>query len=266
MNQAKAAKDPSQTVVFEQKNGHTVCRHNGFIYTRTSKKVNQNGSVMWRCEHYRDTYHCKATCSTIGDQIIRHSNTHSCPILSTTDLIYKQAEREIINHIKKNPKSRPKPIFMNNINNATQKLNLPNGYTKEAAQRLPTWDKFRDRAYRAKRSEMPKAPKTRQDINLEGKYSKTNSNQNFVLFDTDDDDRIICFSSPHQQEILSNCTEWYVDGTFKSAPPGFAQLFIIHGWYNDEMYPCAWVALRNKTSGVYKKMLEQLIDKCEFEL
>ena len=186
--------------------------------------------------------------------------------MTTTHLIYKQAERDIINHLKNNPKTKPKSVFVEKVNNATQKLNLPCNYTTEAAQALPTWDTFKQKAYRARHHDRPKAPKTREDIHLDGKYLKTNANQNFVLFDTNDADRIICFSSPHQQEILSNCKEWYVDGTFKSAPPGFAQLFIIHGWFNDEMYPCAWVALRNKTAGVYKKMLENYINSCEFKL
>ena len=101
MNPAKTSSPVTKTATFEarkkgSKTCHNVFTYDGYTYVRTTSTVNKNGSIMWRCENNRGTHNCKATCSTIGDKIIRQTNAHRCPILTTTHLIYKHAERDMI--------------------------------------------------------------------------------------------------------------------------------------------------------------------------
>ena len=42
---------------------------------------------------------------------------------------------------------------------------------------------------------------------------------------------MICYASNIGLEILSISTEWHADGTFKSAPRKYKQLYHIHAWY-----------------------------------
>ena len=172
MNQSRAASlSQSPKPKFDKRRGIDVLFYDGFLFVSTGSQKNQDGSKMWKCEHARDQYKCKATCSTIGDTMKRCPKVpHTCPHLTPIELIYKQAERDIVNQVKVMPNTRPKNIFMDHINKATQRINLPNGYTAESAQQLPQWEKFQQKAYRAKRSEMPKAPKSREDVKLEGEY------------------------------------------------------------------------------------------------
>ena len=121
-------------------------------------------------------------------------------------------------------------------------------------------------AYRARNKNLPKAPKTSEDINLDNDYGLTNDKKRFALFDTKDDERIICFTSDTQLKVLHNCEHWYVDGTFSSSPQHYSQLYIIRGWFMGEMYPCAYVALKNKSENTYKRMLQLLIDNSSWEL
>jgi hypothetical protein len=78
-----------------------------------------------------------------------------------------------------------------------------------------------------------------------------------LLLDTQDNDRlserkIIAHSSEYQMEILAIATQWHGDGTFKSTPTLIAQNYLIHAWFNDEMWPCVFIL----TPGRQKKSLK----------
>ena len=97
MNRAKAVRNELPKVEFEERRtGYKALKYNGYTYVRATTKANQDGSIMWRCQHSRDQFKCKATCTSIGDTLTRESNVHSCPILTTMDIVYKQAERDIL--------------------------------------------------------------------------------------------------------------------------------------------------------------------------
>ena len=81
-----------------------------------------------------------------------------------------------------------------------------------------------------RRNDTPKIPIDLPAINIDqDRYRLTNYNRRFVLFDTNDDDRIIAHSSNVQLEILSKASRWHLDGTFKSAPTLFYQSYKVHG-------------------------------------
>ena len=84
--------------------------------------------------------------------------------------------------------------------------------------------------------------------------------RSFLLFDSGDDDRIIGFCSPTGMKILSICVQWHVDGTYKSSPKYYYQSFSIHSWYLDQMFPCLYVCLKEKSELIYKKMINLLRD------
>ena len=86
----------------------------------------------------------------------------------------------------------------------------------------------------------------------------TNDAKRYKLFDTLDNERMICYASNVGLEILSKSAEWHADGTFKSAPRKYKQLYHIHGWYKGHMYLCAKIFLKNKDELTYDRMLELL--------
>ena len=69
---------------------------------------------------------------------------------------------------------------------------------------------------------------------------------------------MICYASNVGLEILSKSTEWHADGTFKSAPRKYKQLYHIHAWYKGHMYLCAKIFLKNKDEVTYDRMLQML--------
>ena len=105
----------------------------------------------------------------------------------------------------------------------------------------------------------PIKPQVTDEINLtDYRFINTNDAKTYKLFDTLDDTRMICYASNIGLEILSKSTEWHADGTFKSAPRKYKQLYHIHAWYKGHMYLCAKIFLKNKDEETYDRMLTKL--------
>lgn len=87
---------------------------------------------------------------------------------------------------------------------------------------------------RVKVSYIPKQPKTLFELSLEGEFALTLNSENFILHDTgayeeDQDDRTIIFGTLKNLDFLATCSEIFMDGTYKSAPLLFKQLYTLHG-------------------------------------
>ena len=114
---------------------------------------------------------------------------------------------------------------------------------------------------------LPKAPNHLSDISLDQiEYTTTNLHARFLLFDSENDERIVGFASEMQLEILSSATRWHCDGTFKSSPKVFVQLYVINAWHNDAMHACFYCLLPGKSEHLYEKMLTNLVNYSEFYL
>lgn len=83
----------------------------------------------------------------------------------------------------------------------------------------------------------PKNPKKLSELWFGDKHSKTESGKEFILWDSghemEDEDkdkhRTIVFGTTDNVQFLAQCTHWMMDGTFKSSPHLFKQLYTIHG-------------------------------------
>jgi hypothetical protein len=64
--------------------------------------------------------------------------------------------------------------------------------------------------------DIPTEPKTFADIIIPPKFQLTASNEQFLLYDNNDNDnRILIFSSKQHLDLLNRCESWHCDGTFK---------------------------------------------------
>ncbi|OXA59365.1 AKT-interacting protein [Folsomia candida] len=102
-------------------------------------------------------------------------------------------------------------------------------------------------------------PSKREDIKLPDSFKITSNNENFLAFDSGSHaDRIMIFSTARNLEFLSQCNVWLVDGTFKSSPVLFDQLFILHGMRNESTFPLIYCLTPNRTSGTYIRLLSEI--------
>jgi len=89
------------------------------------------------------------------------------------------------------------------------------------------------------------------------------SNEDIVKWDSGrSNDRIVIFSTDANLDTLGRSEHWFADGTFKSCPILFDQLFILHGYKTDGenviCLPLAYVVTPNRTAVTYKRIFEQL--------
>lgn len=59
---------------------------------------------------------------------------------------------------------------------------------------------------------------------------------------------------------LSNSAQWWADGTFKTAPKLFYQLFVIHGQVYGHVFPLIYCITTKKTQSTYSRIFNQLVE------
>lgn len=75
-------------------------------------------------------------------------------------------------------------------------------------------------------------PKNVKRIEISNQYTVTKKGECFLLFDNgSEDDRLLIFGTRDNLRVLKNCSNIYCDGTFDITPPGFDQLYSVHGNY-----------------------------------
>ena len=79
--------------------------------------------------------------------------------------------------------------------------------------------------YNQRHLQLPNLSTRREDIWLEGNYSKTLDGKDFLAFDNH---RIIAFATEDNLHLLCESTDVQSDNTFKTVPKLFHQLYTLH--------------------------------------
>ncbi|CAH0388474.1 unnamed protein product [Bemisia tabaci] len=109
-------------------------------------------------------------------------------------------------------------------------------------------------------------------------FRSTKNRDNFIIFDSfdaeDEEDssdeeeiyqnpnRIIVFGTTQNLSLLSRSMIIFLDGTFKTCPHIFTQIFTIHGTVHGAVFPLVYALLPNKTRESYRAVLRAVADKC----
>ncbi|KAK5638651.1 hypothetical protein RI129_012946 [Pyrocoelia pectoralis] len=104
------------------------------------------------------------------------------------------------------------------------------------------------RNVRTKHNLGPAVPLHRRDIAFEERYTQTENGEQFLLFDSGpEEDRLLVFSTRRNMQLLARSRHWYADGTFKTVPSLFSQLYTLHGLQDNKALPLVYALLPNKT-------------------
>ena len=99
------------------------------------------------------------------------------------------------------------------------------------------------------------------------KFAKTNDGSDFLILqswiDEIETEAMLVFLSDTGAQILKKHHVWLLDGTFRSAPSPFSQVYIImarseHGGHN---LPCGFSLLPDKKASTYNLMLNKILEK-----
>jgi len=120
-----------------------------------------------------------------------------------------------------NTVERPRQIILQSMSAATL----------EASQSLPSYTSSQRTIQRKQKRENIALPNPRlvQEIEIPDKLKVTTRGENFLLWDTGEDDPqcLFVFCSETNIDTLEQKRHWFMDGTFKVAPELFMQLFTI---------------------------------------
>ncbi|CAF0848187.1 unnamed protein product [Didymodactylos carnosus] len=117
--------------------------------------------------------------------------------------------------------------------------------------------------YKIRAKMLPPNPKS-PDFEVPKLYSTTNNNEDFLIYDSTHKKlggRLMIFSTKALIEILCDCDTILIDGTFKTRPILFAQVYVIMGKHLGEVIPLVWCLTSKRNQDVYKKIFNVLKTK-----
>ena len=157
----------------------------------------------------------------------------------------------MLNEAAKNPTKTRREIYENELIN-----------WNSDDENYPNFVQVRSALYRARKKVMPPIPKTIQEIRFSGEWDNTKTGKVF-LFLQEEDPGLVAFSTRFFMENLSDCDAIIADGTFRSAPTPFAQLYVIFGIFDGCKIALLFAFLTGKTSNHYVCLLSAIKERCK---
>lgn len=117
--------------------------------------------------------------------------------------------------------------------------------------------------HNARYSKLPKLPTSLTQIHetLKNMEFKTIKGEDFLLVNNNETN-ILGFSTVRNLQALCSLNTIFVDGTFKSCPKLFYQLFTIHGVLNNNYIPLVYFLLPSKSANCYTYAFQHLVEEC----
>ena len=204
----------------------------GFLFVK-DKQVDTK--INWKCNKFAS--YCKSRAITKDGEVIKVPREHN----HSGDAVNAEV-RSFMNRVKSNAKeTRDSPQYV--VSTAASLL------SESAAQSLPAISPIKRHFHNVRQRENAGLanPIHRREIILTNEQTKTNKGERFLLCDSGPyDDRILIFSTRNNLSLLENSEHLQVDGTFKTVPQLFEQLFTVHAVKNNFTIPVVYALLPDK--------------------
>lgn len=205
---------------------------NGSLFNKQSD--GSEDKELWRCE--RRT--CKARIHTRANTIVMEVGLHNHVV--THGQVEVERARSNMKRRAETTEESTRSIVQNEL------LTVP----VDVAHLLPKRPTLsRD----VRRHRQMGGTSDQQDMSV---YSLTKSNQPFIRVNREN---MIIFAADDDLEFLAGCEHWFADGTFRVAPNGFEQLYTIHGFVNNEVFPAIYALLSERTEQAYEQLLHEIL-------
>lgn len=212
-------------------------------------KDKQNDTkIHWKCKNYRRSK-CVARVTTVDNTIVKtwkeHNHCGDAAGIEAAELL------DTIRSKAETTNDAPHVIISSVSTTCSQ----------AAATKLPSVDSMKRtiRNIRNRNFDGPALPLHRRDIVFTDEYKTACSGELFLQYDSGpEDNRLLIFSTKRNLQLLARSEHWYADGTFKTVPLLFYQLYTIHGFKDKISIPLVYALLPNKSEETYVTLLQQL--------
>ena len=223
----------------------------GYSYLRD--KANGR-SVYWKCTEAREEY-CRGRAKTVDGLVVPASLSEHNHAPDPTAVHIARARQEMRDRAAATTESTAQIL-----SRCTDELE-----DSVAAQlpRLSTLKRDIQRT-RVRAGNVPANPVRLSDLDLPEEYRLTIVETDFLLHDSgpeDGEDRFLVFATHDAMEKLVLAEKWLADGTFKTVPKLFSQLYSIHAVIDGQVLPCVFALLPNKAQATYERMFDALLAK-----
>ncbi|XP_034944394.1 uncharacterized protein [Chelonus insularis] len=221
--------------------------HEGIIYSR--KKVNKN-NISWRCatnKYCSKIIHtdCEDETGNIVGTVPVHEHAVNAAVVQMKIIKAKIKRKAETTDYK------PAKILSGALR----------GVASPVAALMPMTTSISRLIQRTRTQHNPQFnnPTSRGELQLLDEYKKTYNNELFLLHDSGGDrNRFLVFTTVKNLNFLTKCEQWLSDGTFKSVPNIFSQLYTIHGYMSSKSVPLVYLLAPNKSKNMYINFLKVL--------
>ncbi|CAF1103817.1 unnamed protein product [Rotaria sordida] len=125
---------------------------------------------------------------------------------------------------------------------------------------IPMFHEMKNSLYKTRNTSYPPAPRTIDDVNIEGIWSKTLSGEQFILHNS----KHLIFGTSESLKQLSKSDNdhLFFDGTFKSCPNPFYQLYSVHSVNSELSTPKLYTLLPDKKAPTYISIFNSILNLC----
>jgi hypothetical protein len=220
-----------------------------------SKNKNRDDFYYWHCEK-RDALQCKGRAVT---QLVE--GQHNLQRISDHNHAAEASRVNVIrtvNTLKERGRETNEPPAQI-IQTITASI------SHEIHPYLPSRDALRQTVNRIRSSDLPVEPESLDDLVIPEDLTKTLDGSDFLVRDIVlEQDRILLFTTIANVRYLEQSPFWIMDGTFKTVPTVFRQLYSIHGRVgrneNSQIMPLVYALMSRKSEECYRSLFQELID------
>ncbi|XP_025192763.1 uncharacterized protein LOC112592834 [Melanaphis sacchari] len=235
--------------LISQKNKPLV-KYDGFLY----RKDCENGEVSyWRCAEVEK---CRGRINIKNDLVIKDSSFKHVHVPNPAKIEVKQLTEEM----KKSAlttQHNPSKIISDIVKTASSNV------IQGSLTSVPNLKRIIQRTRQCNQHSPPN-PLTLKDLGeIPDIYKQTNNGSKFLLFDNYEingptKNRILIFCTREGLELMSESEHWFADGTFKSAPSIFTQIYTIHVLIYNTVIPVVFALLPDKSTSTYSYLIKTL--------
>lgn len=215
----------------------------GFLFVKDKQLANK---IYWKCENFQKTK-CKARIITdgINTKCTKEHNHGGDAASVEVAKIMEDIRNAAIT-------TRDTPQFI--ISNHVHKI------SSSSVNKFPEIKTVKRTIRNIRnRNEIHSLPASKEDMVLPDEYKQTMRGEPFLLFDSGPiPSRILIFGTANSLRLLGATRHWYMDGTFKTVPHLFCQLYTIHGLKENVSIPLLYILLPDKTKETYVRMLTEI--------
>jgi hypothetical protein len=221
------------------------------------KEKSRNDIYYWCCE--RRKLGCKGRVTTILSNdshylksFIDHDHTPQASDANVAKAVFDIKKRA------SETREKPIQIIQNNM------INIP----QETRPYMPSRDALRRKIARVRKVETLPEPQSITELNIPNSLCVTLNEEPFLVKDhMVGQERILIFTTEDNIKHLSQAIYWIMDGTFKTVPKIFYQLYSIHAPVgtenNSRILPLVYVLMTGKSEELYQLLFQDLIEFAE---